>query len=281
MTIRHILVPLRGGGQDRHIAVSAFQLAARFSAHVSVLHAWDDWGRYAGVLSLLPRADVDQTEAALSAARRRRRDAARAAFAAAAAEAGIPRCERPPATAESASWIEEPAPYRRGDPLGHLVDLVVAGQPDDDTGALPLRDLVLREGRPMLVVPSQVRPLGQDTVIAWDGSRSATRAVHCALPLLNPGGAVTILQIGDMVPGGLSGMKLATFLAWHGIPATLVRIEPGRRDIATAVMQESTEAHAGLLVMGAYGHGPLRERLFGGVTRRILAESALPLLIAH
>ena len=33
--------------------------------------------------------------------------------------------------------------------------------------------------------------------------------------------------------------------------------------------------------MGAYGHSRLREFLLGGVTRDLLAESAVPLLLGH
>jgi nucleotide-binding universal stress UspA family protein len=33
--------------------------------------------------------------------------------------------------------------------------------------------------------------------------------------------------------------------------------------------------------MGAYGHGRLTEALFGGVTRRMLAESSIPLVLGH
>jgi nucleotide-binding universal stress UspA family protein len=33
--------------------------------------------------------------------------------------------------------------------------------------------------------------------------------------------------------------------------------------------------------MGAYGHSRLREMIFGGATREVLAESTAPVLMAH
>jgi nucleotide-binding universal stress UspA family protein len=36
-----------------------------------------------------------------------------------------------------------------------------------------------------------------------------------------------------------------------------------------------------LIVMGAYGHSRLREYVFGGLTRAILNECALPVLMFH
>ncbi|MEQ1540005.1 MAG: universal stress protein, partial [Sphingorhabdus sp.] len=38
---------------------------------------------------------------------------------------------------------------------------------------------------------------------------------------------------------------------------------------------------ADFLVMGAYGHSRWREALFGGVTHYILAETKVPVLLAH
>jgi nucleotide-binding universal stress UspA family protein len=39
--------------------------------------------------------------------------------------------------------------------------------------------------------------------------------------------------------------------------------------------------HADLIVMGCYGHGVLRERIFGGATRSMLAGLPAPVLMAH
>jgi nucleotide-binding universal stress UspA family protein len=35
------------------------------------------------------------------------------------------------------------------------------------------------------------------------------------------------------------------------------------------------------MVMGAYGHSRLAEMLLGGVTRKMLADPQLPILLAH
>ena len=36
-----------------------------------------------------------------------------------------------------------------------------------------------------------------------------------------------------------------------------------------------------MIVMGAYGHSPMRERLFGGVTRSLLSQMTVPVLMEH
>jgi nucleotide-binding universal stress UspA family protein len=38
---------------------------------------------------------------------------------------------------------------------------------------------------------------------------------------------------------------------------------------------------ADLLVMGAYGRSRMRERVFGGATRRVLEEALIPVLMQH
>ena len=46
-------------------------------------------------------------------------------------------------------------------------------------------------------------------------------------------------------------------------------------------MIQCAEAGADLLVMGAYGHSRFREMVLGGATRGIIANAALPVLMAH
>ena len=38
---------------------------------------------------------------------------------------------------------------------------------------------------------------------------------------------------------------------------------------------------ADLIVMGGYGHSPLRQALLGGVSRTVVEESPIPVVMAH
>jgi nucleotide-binding universal stress UspA family protein len=42
-----------------------------------------------------------------------------------------------------------------------------------------------------------------------------------------------------------------------------------------------TDLHIDLLVMGAYGHARVRERLLGGVTQTMLDLMTVPVLMSH
>ena len=54
---------------------------------------------------------------------------------------------------------------------------------------------------------------------------------------------------------------------------------PGRR-VDECIAAECERWRADYVVMGAYGRGAWRET-FGGVTRRLLADSDIPLLLCH
>ncbi len=67
-----------------------------------------------------------------------------------------------------------------------------------------------------------------------------------------------------------------------------------RHDVESAMHQRGPVTHRGdalrttaqelasdLIVMGCCGHARLRERVFGGATRSVLASLPLPVLMAH
>ncbi len=52
-------------------------------------------------------------------------------------------------------------------------------------------------------------------------------------------------------------------------------------DVGEALLAEAQRLKADLIVLGGYSHSPLRERLLGGVTHRLLHQAPVPLLMAH
>ena len=70
-------------------------------------------------------------------------------------------------------------------------------------------------------------------------------------------------------------------LARHGVKVGVDRLPSSGRSVATVLKQHATDMDADLIVMGGYGHSRLRERIFGGVTRSMLEEPVLPILMAR
>jgi nucleotide-binding universal stress UspA family protein len=171
----------------------------------------------------------------------------------------------------------------------HCADLVILGQriPDHDTGLYRPEDVILSCSRPVLVVPyAGRRPdrLGENVLVAWNGSREAGRAVQEAIPLMSASSAVTVLLVDPEEDTDIDlAEDLVTHLGRHGLRA---RTQIIRHDLATmaasdTILTQVAELDADLLVMGAYSHSRFREIILGGVTRDILRDMNLPVLMAH
>ena len=77
------------------------------------------------------------------------------------------------------------------------------------------------------------------------------------------------------------GADIGLHLARHGIKIDVERVEARDLDTANAILSHLASEGADLLVMGAYGHSRMREFVLGGVTRTILAEMTVPVLMSH
>ncbi len=176
---------------------------------------------------------------------------------------------------------------------GHTADLLVLGQHDpSDKDAFAehhfVESVVLQCGRPVLVVPyaGVFSQMGRNVLVAWNGSREAARAIHDALPFLQRAQAIDVVSWSqpDASPSQwLSPPRYANeWLARHRVEARLHDITAASRD-ETGQMLLSMAADQGsdLIVMGAYGHGRMRELVLGGVTRTILESMTVPVLLSH
>jgi nucleotide-binding universal stress UspA family protein len=116
--------------------------------------------------------------------------------------------------------------------------------------------------------------------VAWDGSRSAARAVMCAVPLLKRADKVFVLSVAeDHVRVPVDGLE--QYLALHGVRIVRKSGRLGPPSVGDMLVQGVVDMGADLLVMGGYGHSHLREAFFGGVTADVLAGSPVPVFLAH
>ena len=120
--------------------------------------------------------------------------------------------------------------------------------------------------------------------IAWNGGISAARAVHRALPILKQAKEVTVAVVEPVsAPGEPSepGAALAAWLSRHGCRVTLQQYPGGGREIGDSLLAAASEHGAGLVVMGAYTHSHLRQRMFGGTTQTMIEQDRQAVLFAH
>jgi nucleotide-binding universal stress UspA family protein len=189
-------------------------------------------------------------------------------------------------------WEWRSEPYFSSDAAVHAryADLVVVARPDPagQTAGPPglVEALVLTSGRPVIVLPprstaSRVRRI----LVGWDAGRAAVRAVADALPLLVRAAAVEVLVIDPARRraghGQEPGADIARYLARHRAKVEVRRLSSGDEDVGRALLSQAAAFGADLLVMGAYGHARLNELIFGGVTRTVLHEADVPVLMSR
>lgn len=167
-----------------------------------------------------------------------------------------------------------------------LADLVIVGMTAADKSkfdANPLLagDVALAAHVPVLALPDDGRSFDLDgpAIIAWNGSAEAATAVRRATPLLQ-GRSVTLLRI-DEVEGQFADMAALAYLSRHGIQAESRTETRGVETVEEAIARVAAEMGAALVVMGAFGHSRFRQTLFGGVTRFMLSNARVPLLLSH
>lgn len=174
-----------------------------------------------------------------------------------------------------------------------LADIVVVGA-RNPTGSSKKQsrlaaDLIGTLRAPMLVVPSSLKSFQCEApaAIAWNGSAEAAHAIAGGLPLLRAASHVHILEVREHKESDryiMPSLAAAEYLARHGIEAEIIDLPHRENDgtsIAEKLIDAATVRKAGVLIMGAYGHSRLRERVLGGVTRQMMEDPPLPLLLGH
>ena len=142
-------------------------------------------------------------------------------------------------------------------------------------------DIVLRAGRPILVVPPDWGHLSATRiVIGWKDTREARRAVFDALPFLATALGVYVTAVGEAALGG-GARDVVDFLRRRGVKAQTVLNEKSDEPASDEIFEVAAFCNADLIVAGAYGRGRLREWVFGGVTHDLLQRTPVPCLISH
>lgn len=141
--------------------------------------------------------------------------------------------------------------------------------------------------RPLLLVPAgakaSLRP--RRILVGWNSSLEAARAVREAASIIAHADDVRIVMVDplstDRANGPEPGADIAAYLARHGAKVTVDRLPSAGNPVAEILTRHASDIAADMIVVGAYGHTRLRERLFGGVTRTLLEASPVPVFMAR
>ncbi|MNH91543.1 Universal stress protein family protein [compost metagenome] len=147
--------------------------------------------------------------------------------------------------------------------------------------------VVFGSGRPVLLFRpgrADLPSAGFGTaVLAWDGSRSAARAMADALPVMLRAGEVQVLTVINEKPDARAGLgeEAVRHLKAHGVNAVAVEVDASGRRIGPVLDDYVAQRGSDLLIMGAYGRSKMREFILGGATEHMLHDPQTPLLLSH
>ena len=172
---------------------------------------------------------------------------------------------------------------------GRVFDLIVLGRPGpapENPRMPPLESALFDAGRPVLIVPKAVpKIIGRNVLVAWNRSTEQAHTNSFALPLLQRAEKVTVLTAEGGATTGPSGEDAALHLRRNGVNAEALTIPKAERSSGEAIGELTLEHAASLgcdlVVKSAYTQSRLRQMIFGGATRHILANATVPVLMAH
>jgi nucleotide-binding universal stress UspA family protein len=168
---------------------------------------------------------------------------------------------------------------------GRVFDMIVLGRPGPEwqsPSMITLESALFESGRPVLIAPpAPPRTLATNVLIAWNCSTEQAATTAYAMPLLRRAERVTIVTVEGATVAGPSGEQMASALKANGIAAEPMTLKSRKGGAGETLLSKADELGCDLIVKGAYTQSRLRQMIFGGTTRHILANAKLPVLMAH
>jgi nucleotide-binding universal stress UspA family protein len=286
MTLRSILVPVRGDGKGEGVLDHALSLAKRHNAHLEVLHCRpkpEDMIPYGVPIPSSLRKSIVSSASSLADDAESK---IRKLFDDYCAKRGIPEVDAFPWPQDqvSATWREAVGKQANVIGLrGRLTDLIVVAQPDHEQnlGLNTLQAALLESGKLVLMCPAKpVSEVGAKVAIAWNGSGEAARAVTAALPILKKADSVVLLAPSEKkLPVSADEAKI--YLEVHGVSCGVQLFARSSDSVGKILMDNAKQVGADCLLMGAYGQSRQRELIMGGVTQYVVDHADLPILLMH
>lgn len=292
MAYRRLLLPLTGTAAGEAALATALDVARVWNAHLHCLHVRVDARDVAPLAGEgLSGAMIEEMMAATERESGERANRVRELFDRFATIHGDLVLATDPNTAlktpgvtisfETISGREEDVVAQQS----RLFDMAVVPHPEaeaDVSSSDALHAVLFDSGRPVLIAPRTApATIGTRVAVAWNGSAESAAAVAAALPWLHRAQAVRILCSDDYQRRGPGAEGIRAYLRWHGIEAEVVPFKPATREVGAGLLGAARDFGADLMCQGAYSHSRLRQLILGGVTRHVLENADLPVLMCR
>ena len=173
---------------------------------------------------------------------------------------------------------------------GPIADLILIGAADLwEVAWLRTRiaeTVVMGSGTPLLLLSSatSLAPV-HHAMIGWKDTSEARRALHDLVAAITPHAKVSVVGVGRGdadTPAILESMtEVVRHLIAHGFDAAAHAVPANGQSDAEALQGFAQRNGVELLAAGAFGHSRLREVVFGGVTRALIEDPRLPVLLSR
>jgi nucleotide-binding universal stress UspA family protein len=258
MSIRKLLLPLQTATTAQAAFSTAVIVARLWCAHLVVLHVTGDKSRGNTVRDIFTKLVSENN---LTVADQE-------------PDADKPTVSFSVAVGKEAEIVAQQA---------RLADLIVLPHPasgGEVSSSEALHAVLFDSARPVLIAPLIAPPtLGTHICLAWNGSAESASAIFAALPWLPRAQAIRILWAEEYQRRGPFTQDLETYLAAHGITTGRAMFRPINNSVGAGLLTAANEFACDLLVMGAYSHSRLRQLFLGGVTRHVLENANVPLMM--
>lgn len=286
MAIRKVLLPLTGTAAGEAAMTTALMVARRWTAHVTALHVRVDSRDVAPLAGEgLSGAMIEEMMSATEKESSQRAHAVRAMFERFVSEQGVTVAEaragldHPTASFAAVTGREEDIVAQQA----RLADLTIVPHPEsgsDVSSSDALHAVLFDSGRPVLIAPHQATAsIGVRVCVAWNGTAESASSVLAALPWMQRAEGVCILSAEGYQRRGPGAPDLAAYLALHGVPTEIVMFRSVNGSVGAGLLAAAHEFGCDLLSMGAYSHSRLRQLILGGVTRHVLENANLPVMM--
>jgi nucleotide-binding universal stress UspA family protein len=288
MTMKTILIPIEESDGLASMLETALMAAKEFGSYIEGLYYQPT---SAGAMVVAGEGLVVTTPELVESVERQdrnRRERVRAQFSSFMERKGVPLVSPTNAMVDGpvAAWVEEESP--NSEIVGtrsRVFDITVVARPvkGANIAAMSILEAALFEGgRPILIAPPTApTKMGDNVVIAWNGSTETARTVAFSMPFLLKASKVTVISMLGFGVAGPSTADVARQLQRNGIPATWKDYQTRDRRAGPAFLEEAATLGADLLVKGAYTQSRVRQMIFGGATDHILSNAELPVLMSH
>jgi len=292
MAYRRLLLPLTGTAAGEAALATALTVARIWNAHVHCLHVRVDARDVAPLAGEgLSGAMIEEMMAATERESGERAHRVRSLFDRFADTSGGVTLAMNPETAlktdgptlsfESIAGREEDVVAQQS----RLYDMAVVPHPEADedvSSSDALHAVLFDSGRPVLISPRLLpATMGTRVCLAWNGSSESAAALAAALPWLHRAQAVRILYADEYRRRGPGVDGVLSYLRWHEIAAEKMLFKPQTKEVGAGLLGAVRDFGADLLCMGAYSHSRLRQLILGGVTRHVLENADVPVLMCR